>query len=64
MRRGFKNRIPPDDDGQMNLQPIIPIGDFEMFAEGLDHPEGLAFFRDVRNFCRTIASLCSSSLAP
>jgi gluconolactonase len=28
------------------MRPLIPIRDFEVFADGLDHPEGLAFDRD------------------
>src|SRR6185437_10548926 len=27
----------------MNLQPLISIEDFDVFVDGLDHPEGLAF---------------------
>jgi gluconolactonase len=30
----------------MNPKPLIDIEEFEVFAEGLDHPEGLAFDRD------------------
>src|SRR5271156_217513 len=30
----------------MTAEPILAITDFEMFAQGLDHPEGLAFDRD------------------
>lgn len=30
----------------MTAEPIIAINDFEIFAEGLDHPEGLAFDSD------------------
>ena len=28
------------------MRPLIPIRRFRSFAEGLDHPEGLAFDRD------------------
>ena len=28
------------------MKPAIPIDRFEVFAEGLDHPEGLAFDLD------------------
>lgn len=28
------------------MRPAIPLASFEVFAEGLDHPEGLAFDRD------------------
>jgi gluconolactonase len=28
------------------MRPLIPLQRFEVFAEGLDHPEGLAFDRD------------------
>jgi hypothetical protein len=30
----------------MNAEPLIDIEEFEFFADGLDHPEGLAFDRD------------------
>lgn len=30
----------------MITEPMIPISEFEVFAEGLDHPEGLAFDAD------------------
>ena len=30
----------------MRTEPLIPIWEFEVFAEGLDHPEGLAFDAD------------------
>ncbi|MEO6965932.1 MAG: SMP-30/gluconolactonase/LRE family protein, partial [Acidobacteriaceae bacterium] len=30
----------------MNIEPTIPIEEFEVFAEGLDHAEGLAFDDD------------------
>jgi hypothetical protein len=26
-------------------EPLLNIEEFEVFAEGLDHPEGLAFYR-------------------
>src|SRR3954470_19825733 len=31
---------------RFELRPKIPLGRFEVFAEGLDHPEGLAFDAD------------------
>jgi gluconolactonase len=31
---------------RMTTEPIIDISEFEVFAEGLDHPEGLAFDAD------------------
>lgn len=31
---------------QGSMRPIIPLDQFEVFADGLDHPEGLAFDRD------------------
>ena len=30
----------------VNSEPLVPIDRFEVFAEGLDHPEGLAFDAD------------------
>lgn len=33
-------------DALMTPEPIIAISEFELFAEGLDHPEGLAFDAD------------------
>ena len=44
MKRGSKNRISPDDDGQMNLQPVIPIDDFEMLARSWIIPRAWSFF--------------------
>ena len=28
------------------MKPLIPIDKFEIFADGLDHPEGLVFDRE------------------
>jgi len=34
-----------------NISPLLPVANFEVFVDGLDHPEGLAFDHDGNLWC-------------
>lgn len=36
----------PKTNTEQNIRPLVPMESFSILADGLDHPEGLAFDRD------------------
>src|SRR5271169_6785723 len=42
----YKQVESPLSRSGLRMRPEIPLAQFEIFAEGLDHPEGLAFDAD------------------